>query len=267
MGHVREWLDTHNLHHDPLREWHRQETTRHVEENAAQKADIASRKAATLKSKNGSNEARRRDKYTASRSRHTADGKAVEEDEVGVNGTSDAPDDKANELWSELDTDGDGDVSFEEFEKGMQEKLGSLCPKGKALKQVYETFLDHHGRPSRSSEPEPESKRGRVARLKREKVKDQTRKKAELSRTKSAIKMRNSAAPLSPKSEAAFAAETLEAFLTAADCADYLGNLNEMGVKLIEHLEDMDPDDFDDVGIKKIERKRLRRLLNERRMA
>ena len=35
----------------------------------------------------------------------------------------------ARQMWTDLDTDKDGSVSFEEFKIGMQKLLGSICPK------------------------------------------------------------------------------------------------------------------------------------------
>ena len=47
----------------------------------------------------------------------------------------------ASSLWLELDTDGDGNVSFEEFEQGMKKKMGSLCPGTNTLKVTYEGIV------------------------------------------------------------------------------------------------------------------------------
>ena len=57
---------------------------------------------------------------------------------------------------------------------------------------------------------------------------------------------------------------TLEGFLIAADCYIYLSKFKEMGVSRIHHLLDMEQDDFDEIGLKKMEQRRVVRLLKER---
>ena len=66
------------------------------------------------------------------------------------------PDEEAKALWKSLDADGDGDVSFEEFQIGMQEKLGPLCPKDRVLVDMYASFVDHHK--SRIEDPDEAAK-------------------------------------------------------------------------------------------------------------
>ncbi|GMI22033.1 hypothetical protein TeGR_g12255 [Tetraparma gracilis] len=44
-------------------------------------------------------------------------------------------------LWKELDSDGDGKVSFREFEQAMRSRMGSLCPSSSTLKITYEGLL------------------------------------------------------------------------------------------------------------------------------
>ena len=40
-------------------------------------------------------------------------------------------------LWLELDSDGDGNVTFAEFEAGMKKRLGTFCPPSSMLKKTY----------------------------------------------------------------------------------------------------------------------------------
>ena len=46
----------------------------------------------------------------------------------------------AASAWFELDTDGDGKVSFAEFERGMHSRLGSLCPNSSTLRKTYDSI-------------------------------------------------------------------------------------------------------------------------------
>ena len=58
----------------------------------------------------------------------------------------------------------------------------------------------------------------------------------------------------------------LEDFLIAADCYIYLSKFKEMGVSRTHHLVDMEQDDFDKIGFKRMEQRRLVRLLKERQV-
>jgi hypothetical protein len=48
----------------------------------------------------------------------------------------------ARQMWTDLDTDKDGSVSFEEFKIGMQKLLGPICPKQALLRESYDGVLD-----------------------------------------------------------------------------------------------------------------------------
>jgi hypothetical protein len=43
----------------------------------------------------------------------------------------------AASLWYDLDSNGDGKVSFSEFKEGMQKRLGKFCPPDSALVQMH----------------------------------------------------------------------------------------------------------------------------------
>jgi uncharacterized protein YjlB len=44
---------------------------------------------------------------------------------------------EAKKLWAELDADGDGDVTFEEFKAGMTQKLAPKCPSDTELRKMH----------------------------------------------------------------------------------------------------------------------------------
>ena len=266
MDYVREWHREHDSYHGPFRVWHESETARLAEETAQVKENLK-----VLK---------------RNKKMHTKpEGGERPDQEAGIRpgeAVAEEQDDEARQLWGELDVDGDGDVSFDEFKMGMQAKLGPLCPKGKALREIYVSFLEHHGSGANSDESF-ESRKDVVARQNQEKSERAKRKEVEhqeraRTKTKERHETRakkkedlarrtgatNDSAPLSPKSEAARAARSLEDFLVASDCIDYLEKFQELGVMLIEHLDDMEPGDFEEVGLKKLERKRLMRFLKER---
>ena len=53
----------------------------------------------------------------------------------------DVHDAAGRQAWKELDADGDGNVTFEEFQKGMKDKLGVLCPKSTVLRERYDDII------------------------------------------------------------------------------------------------------------------------------
>ena len=154
------------------------------------------------------------------------------------------PDDEARQLWGELDVDGDGDVSFDEFKMGMQAKLGPLCPKGRALREIYVSFLEHHGSGANSDESF-ESRKDVVARQNQEKSERAKRKEVEhqeRARTKTKERHETRAkkkedlarrtgpndSALEPKKRGSEAARSLEDFI-ASDCIDYLEKFQNWG--------------------------------------